>query len=91
VWRLSPEIGKNGVRVSRYFQRNSNGATKNTIKFVIKSIDRYRNLVVSDGLGQERKCTDPTDMHQSGHLNTAVCYRLKCEPDFLGREPQRKR
>jgi hypothetical protein len=23
VWELSPEVGKYGVRVSRYFQRNS--------------------------------------------------------------------
>jgi hypothetical protein len=41
-------MGKNGVRVSRYFQRNSSGAAENTVKFVIEGIDGYRNSPVSD-------------------------------------------
>lgn len=42
-WELSPEMGKNGVRVSRYFQRNSNGDAESKCKFVIEGVDRYRN------------------------------------------------
>ena len=34
MWKLSPEMGKNGVRVSRYFQRNSNKEDVSTTKFV---------------------------------------------------------
>jgi hypothetical protein len=36
VWKLSHEMGKYAVRVSRYFQRNSNKEDVSTTKFVFE-------------------------------------------------------
>jgi hypothetical protein len=41
-------MGESGVRVSRYFQRKSNGAAESAIKFVIEGIHGDRNSLVSD-------------------------------------------
>jgi hypothetical protein len=67
-------MGKNAVRVSRYFQRNSNGAAENTIKFVIESIDRYRGSVER----HDRRKSAPV----SSHLKCAVDYK-KTGADYL--------